>query len=124
MSTQRDDLDTWLGDNHGLTPDQLDRLRQANSEIADRYPNDDKQAERAAALTVALRLIRGEEGVVEELAAIRTQAKLALAGLQQAAVMTVDWHAPPSRHNPNGEKAFAERAGVDRMLVRKWGGKR
>lgn len=127
MSTQQHEIKAWLGANHGLNADQVDQLRQISDEINERHPDPDDQAEREAALTVAYRLLRGEEGVVEELAATRTRAKIdaaaALAGLQQAALMTVEWNASPNRHNPNGESAFARRAGVDRMLVRRWGGK-
>lgn len=108
-----------------LTPDQAQQHRDA---INARYPDPDDQPLRDAAYAVALRILRGETGVVEELAETRTQAQAAaaaaLAGLQQAALMTVDFHAAPNRHNPNGEAAFARRARVDRMLVRKWGGKK
>ncbi|HWO62695.1 MAG TPA: hypothetical protein VNO31_21960 [Umezawaea sp.] len=128
MNAQQRDLGAQLGDDHGLTPEQVDQLRQHRDEINARYPEPDDQASRDAAFEVALRLLRGEPGVVEELAETRAHAKAAaaraLAGLQQAALMTVEWNAPPNRHNPNGEGAFARRAGVDRMLVRKWGGKK
>lgn len=125
MGTQEHDLDAWLGDDHGLTAEQVDQLRQLSKEIDTRYPDADAAAEREAALTTAYRLLRGEGGIVEELAAARAAAKTAaaaaLAGLQQAALMTIEWGAPPNRHNPNGEAPFAQRAQVDRMLVRKWG---
>lgn len=122
------DLADWLGPDHDLTPDQLDELTRHALAINTRLPEEKDQLKREAALAVALRLVRGERGVVEELAATRNQATAtaaaALAGLHQAALMTVEWNAPPSRRNPNGENAFAVRAGVDRQLVRKWGGKK
>ena len=128
MNAQPHALEAKPGDDDGLTPEQVDQLRRHRDEINARYPDPADQASREAAFEVALRLLRGEQGVVEGLAETRAQAKVAaakaLAGLQQAALMTVEWNAPPNRHNPNGEGAFARRAGVDRMLVRKWGGKK
>lgn len=129
MSTQQPELDTWLGNDHGLSPEQVDHLTQLSNDINQRYPEPNDHAVREAALATAYRLLRGETDVIEELAATRTAARTAeaaaLAGLRQAALMTVDRDAPPNRHNPNGEAAFAERAGVDRMTVRrKWLGKK
>ena len=119
---QRYELDAWLGDDHGLTEEQInDLLRQAD-EIELRYPDQDDAEEREAALVVAYRIIGGEEGVVEELAEARTQAKAAevraLAGLRQAAIILV------SGAGTDSEAGFARRASIDRMAVRRWLGKR
>lgn len=121
MSTQRYEIEAWLGDNHGLTDEQVDNLVTTADDIASRYPDPDDADEREAALTVAYRLMAGDESVVDtlaaELAAARQVQVKALAGLRQAALDLI----------PEGcatEKGFARRAGVDRMAVRGWLGKR
>lgn len=119
---QQYELEAWLGDDHGLTGEQLTELLDQANEIEERYPDEDDQAERDAALTAAYRLMSGEQGaVIDELAKQLTTARAvearALAGLGQAARILI----------PAGEMSeagFANKAGVDRMTVRKWLGKR
>lgn|SRR5689334_20754447 len=118
---QLNELEAWLGDDHGLGEDQLAELLDTANEIEERYPDPDDQEERAAALTVAYRLMRGEDEVVDELAKERSEARAAesraLAGLRQAALMLI-----PAESRT--EAGFAKQAGVDRMAVRSWLGKR
>jgi DNA-binding ferritin-like protein len=121
MATQPHEIRAWLGDNHGLTEDQIADLTRAADEIAERYPDPDDADDREAALTVAYRLMSGDQAVVDELARELAAARLAqvraLAGLRQAATTLI----------PDGdqtESGFARRAGIDRMAVRGWLGKR
>lgn len=117
---QQHELDAWLGDDHGLNDEQVRDLLWRADEIEARYPDPDDQDERTAALTVAHRLISGEQGVVEELAKSRAEAKAAeisaLAGLREAALIRIG--------TTDTEAGFARAANVDRMAVRKWLGKR
>ncbi|MFJ5635086.1 hypothetical protein ACIQF5_20915 [Streptomyces goshikiensis] len=119
-TVQRYEIEAWLGDDHGLTDDQVNELTVTAQEIAERCPGPDDAAEREAALTVAYRLKAGHTGVVEELAATRARARaeelLAYAGLRQAALILIA--------EGESESRFQRRAGVDRMTVRKWLGKR
>lgn len=121
MATQRHEIEAWLGDNHDLTSNQIDELTRTADEIADRYPDEDDHDEREAALTVAYRLMTGDQGVVDELADELTRARQAqvraLAGLRQAATTLI-----PA--GDDTQAGFARRAGVDRMAVRDWLGKR
>ncbi|MFB6977672.1 hypothetical protein [Streptomyces scopuliridis] len=120
---QRYELEAWLGDNHGLTEDQVTDLLGHANEIEARYPDPDDQNERDAALEVAYRFTGGDEGVandvMQELAIARGAAQAAenraLAGLRQAAIMQI-----PTTET---ESSFARAANVDRMTVRKWLGK-
>jgi hypothetical protein len=118
---QLHELESWLGDDHGLDEDQLAELLDTANEIEDRYPDPDDQDERTAALTVAYRLAQGQDEVVDELAKERADARAtesrALAGLRQAALTLI-----PSESRT--EAGFAKQAGVDRMAVRSWLGKR
>lgn len=118
---QRYEIEAWLGDDHGLTDEQIDALATTADDIAARYPDEDDAEEREAALTVAYRLMAGDDRVVDELAAellaARTAEVRALAGLRQAAVVLV-----PAREET--QAGFARRAGVDRMAVRGWLGQR
>lgn len=119
---QQYELEAWLGDDHGLTGQQLTELLAQANEIEQRYPDEDDQTERDAALTAAYRILRGEQDAVDELAkqlaTARAAEARALAGLGQAARMLI----------PAGEMSeagFADKAGVDRMTVRRrWLGKR
>lgn len=115
---QRYELDAWLGDDHGLTEEQIHELLDQADEIEERYDGD--QDEVREALITAHRILVGDSDVVAELAARRTEARAAeanaVAGLQQAAVMLVSSGAAT-------ESGFARQAGVDRMTVRKWLGK-
>ncbi|GHH57648.1 hypothetical protein [Lentzea cavernae] len=132
-------MEAWLGDDHGLTDDQVEQLRQISDEIYARYctpdPDGDdpemeeadlaqaSQEERDVALQTAYRLLLGDEGVIAELtrdrAAARREEARAAAGLRQAALMVIE---PGTRHD-RSEAAFARRVGVDRMTMRKWLGK-
>jgi hypothetical protein len=121
MTTQRHEIEAWLGDDHRLTDQQIDELVGTADDIAIRYPDPDDRDEREAALTVAYRLLTGDTAVVDELArelsnARQTQVR-ALAGLRQATLDLV----PTGRET---EAGIARRAGVDRMAVRGWLGKR
>lgn len=118
---QRYEIEAWLGDDHGLTAEQIDRLTAAAAEIGRRYPDPDDADEREAALTAAYRLmIEGHPQVVAELSAALTGARLAevcaLAALRQCALDLV-----PAAESESG---FSRMAGVDRMAVRGWLGKR
>ena len=121
MTTQRHEIQAWLGDDHGLTDQQVDELVRTADDIAVRYPDPDDREEREAALTVAYRLMTGDTTTVEELArelAAARQAQVrALAGLRQAALTLI-----PAQDDT--QAGFARRAGVDRMAVRGWLGKR
>lgn len=121
MATQPHEIRAWLGDNHGLAEDQITELTRTADEIAERYPDPDDADDREAALTVAYRLMSNDEDVVAELAAQLAAARLmqsrALAGLRQAAVTVVP-------EGSDTESGFARRAGIDRMAVRGWLGKR
>lgn len=114
---QRYELDAWLGDDHGLTEEQVDELLAAADDIAARYPDPDDQAERDAALTAAYRVLAEGDTIVDELARTVAAGKLATVGLRQAALTLI----PAGLES---EANFARRVGVDRMTVRKWLGKR
>ncbi|MFD4795965.1 hypothetical protein [Streptomyces anulatus] len=118
---QQYELEAWLGDDHSLTGDQVAELLHTAAEIGERYPDADDQLERDAALSTAYQLMATDRDVVEDLAREREAAKnaelQALAGLRQAALTLI----------PRGdatEYGFAKKAGVDRMNVRRWLGKR
>lgn len=118
---QLHELAAWLGDDHGLTDDQIDDLLARADEIEARYPDPDDREEAQAALTVAYRLMVEDSGVVvAELAATRTAARTAelaaLAGLRQAATQLIP-------HGDRSEAGFAREGGVDRQAVRAWLGK-
>lgn len=119
---QRYELDAWLGDDHGLNEDQINDLLTAADDIAARYPDGDDQAERDAALSVAYRLMTEPvEDVLSEYGKQRSDARAATsaatAGLQQAAQVLI-------QDGKLSESGFARAAGVDRMTVRNWLGKR
>lgn len=122
MSTERHEIEAWLGDQHPLTDEQVDTLVCKADEIAERYPDPDDRYEREAALAVAAWLMREDpSAVVQSLAHDRQRAArdetLALAGLRQAALDLI----PSGRASETG---FARDAFVDRMAVRTWLGKR
>lgn len=142
-STQTYEIEAWLGDDHDLTDQQVEQLRQIAEEIYARYCTPDPdvddpemveadlaqatETEREAALRVAYEVLAGSTDVVDrlarDLAAARAAESEAKAGLWQAALMTVDV-GDRGRKHPNSENAFAQRAGVDRATVRKWLGKK
>ncbi|GAA3590881.1 hypothetical protein [Streptomyces osmaniensis] len=115
------ELEAWLGNDHELNEDQLTQLLDEANEIEERYPDADDQPERDAALSTAYQLLLGQDEVIEELARKRDAAKAAesqaLAGLRQAALMLIP-------NESRTESGFAKQAGVDRMAVRGWLGKR
>ncbi|MCT2547367.1 hypothetical protein [Streptomyces atratus] len=119
MGMQRYELEAWLGDDHGLTDDQIDELLVQADDIDSRSGDDQDEAREA--LTAAYRLLReGADAVVADLAQRRAAARAAeldaLAGLQQAAITLIG-------RGDATESGFARQAGVDRMTVRKWLGK-
>jgi hypothetical protein len=123
QTTERHELIAWLGDDHGLTDQQITELVNIANEINDRYPAPDDQPERDAALSTAYRLMSDSEQdyvlgcLAVDLHRARAAELAALAGIQQAAhqlVTTGQW----------SENGFARQAGVDRMAVRRWLGKR
>jgi hypothetical protein len=119
---QRYELEAWLGDDHELTDDQIDELLHTAGEIEEQYPGQDDADDREAALTAAYRLkVEAPEDLVAELAGERTAARVAerkaLVALRQIAVTRIN-------NGDATEAGFAQQAGVDRMAVRKWLGKR
>jgi len=115
---QLHELEAWLGDDHGLTHEQLDELLTEANEIEERYPDTDDQAERDAALSVAYRLkVEPLEDVLADFSKQRADARAAesaaSAALQQAAQSVIP-------DDQLSEAAFARTVGVDRMTVRKW----
>lgn len=122
MTTQRYEIEAWLGDARDeMTDEQIEAFCRIADEIGERYPDPDDADEREAALITAHQILMGETDVVDELAGSLTRARTAefraLAGLRQAATMLV----PDGRET---EAGFARHAGVDRMAVRGWLGKR
>lgn len=117
---QRYELDAFLGDDHGLDEDQVNELLAKADEIEERCDADpDEMGEE---LVAAYRLMRENPGeVVKELADRRLAASVAevnaLAGLRQSAIVLIG-------RGEFTESSFARAAGVDRMTVRKWLGKR
>jgi hypothetical protein len=125
---QRYEIEAWLGDDHGLSAEQVDQLAAAAAEIGRRYPDPDDADEREAALTVAYRLmVEDHDGLLAELGAELLRARLAesrvLAGIRQCAVTLVQGNGRGARGLAS-EAGFARAAGVDRMAVRSWLDKR
>ncbi len=117
-------LEAWLGDDHGLTTDQLGDLLTLANDIHARYPDQGDEDERQAALIVAYQLLLDQDRVLElvdemarKLVRARASEAAALAGLRQAALTVI-------RPGGASEAGFARRAGLDRMAVRAWLGKR
>jgi hypothetical protein len=141
MTTQRYEIEAWLGDDHGLTDDQITDLMQASDDIEARYltvnPDSDDpeqeredqlqatQEERDAALLAAYKLITDEQAtVVRELRAKRLTARReeteALAALRQAAVTLVDPQAGKGARGLSTYAGFAAASGVHVSVVRGW----
>jgi DNA-binding transcriptional regulator YiaG len=120
---QRYELIDWLGDNQGdLTDDQVTELLATANAIEDQYPDADDQDEAQAALTAEYRLmVENNAELIDDLANNLMRARIAqaeaLAGIQQVARTVVTT-------GEISENEFARMAGVDRMTVRKWLGKR
>src|SRR3954471_18803201 len=122
MITQRHEILAWLGDDHGLGDDQIDELLRTADEIEEQYPDEDDRDDREAALTAAYRLmVEAPEDLIAELAAERAAARVAerkaLVALRQVAVTRIN-------DGDATEAGFAQQAGVDRMAIRRWLGKR
>lgn len=122
MSMQRYELEAWLGDGHGLSDEQLDELLRIADDIAEQYPEEDDVADREAALAAAYRLmVEAPEDLIADLGRERADARQAerkaLIALRQIAVTRIN-------NGDATEAGFADQAGIDRMTVRKWLGKR
>lgn len=122
---QRYEIEAWLGDDHGLTSEQIDQFTAAATEIEARYPDADDQDEREAALIVAHRLmVEDPRVVVKDVAAAVGLARIAevraLAAARQCAItLVVD-----NGQGIGSESGFAREIGVGRSSVREWRGKR
>jgi hypothetical protein len=119
---QQYELEAWLGDNHGLDEDQLAELLRTAGDLEEQYPDEDDRDDREAALVAAYRLmIEAPDDLIAELAAERTAARIAerkaLVALRQIGVTRIT-------NGDATEAGFAQQAGVDRMAVRGWLGKR
>jgi len=117
---QRYELDAWLGDDHGLNEEQMDELLHLADEIEERCDGDEDEMREE--FTTAYRLmVEDADTIVSELSGRRLAAAAeeayALAGLRQAAITLIG-------RGDATEAGFARQAGVDRMTVRKWIGKR
>lgn len=117
-TTRRELLD-WLGDT-SLTDEQMDRLVDAALDIDERYPDDDEQLERDAALSASLQYLLGETApadVNRTLIDARLAERRAYIAALQIAVM---------HHRVGGvDKTNAAReAGIDRMRLLKALGER
>ncbi|MFF8659450.1 hypothetical protein [Streptomyces huasconensis] len=119
---QRYELEAWLGNDHGLTEEQIDELLRTADEIEEQYPDDDGRDDREAALLGAYRLkVEAPEDLIAELrqerVAARAAERKALVALRQIGVTRIN-------NGDATEAGFAQQAGLDRMAVRKWLGKR
>ena len=119
---QRHEMDAWLGDDHGLTDEQITDLMRTAEEIGERYPDPDDQEDRDAALYAAYELmVRDTDEVIADQAGRishgRTLERHGLAGARQT-VLTLD------AAGPVNESDLARRLGVTRMTIREWLGKR
>lgn len=119
---QRHEMEAWLGDDHGLTEEQITELMRTADEIGERYPDPDDQEDRDAALYAAYELMVRDQGevIAEQAGRItygRTLERRGLAGARQT-VITL------AAAGPVNESDLARRLGVDRMAVRGWLGKR
>ncbi|MFF8618298.1 hypothetical protein [Streptomyces sp. NPDC015350] len=122
MNIQEHEMRAWLGDGHGLDDAQVADLMCISDGISARHPDPDDQDLRDAALGTAYRLMTGDSGVIEEyaetLAHARRMEACAMAALEQGALTLV-------LSGQEQERRYAERAGVDRMTVRRrWLGKK
>jgi hypothetical protein len=123
MTTQRHEIEAWLGHDFRdqLTDEQIDEFVRIADDIGERYPDQDDSDEREAALIAAYRVITGDLDVIEEQARRLLSARIAeaeaMAALKQAAISAID-------SGQETQAGFARRAGVDRMTIRSWLGKR
>jgi hypothetical protein len=121
-TTQRHELLAWLGDDHGLTGEQITQLLHTADEIHQQYPGEDAEDERQAALTTAYRmLVEDPNDVLDDLGAARTRHVLEgsriRAGIKQAVLYAIE-------NELVSEHEAARRVSVDRMTIRKWRGLR
>lgn len=122
---QRHELEAWIGDDHGLTDDQITDLLAAADDIEQRYLDPDDREEREAALATAYRLMFDDiPDMIGELRVQLENARLeqarALASIRQAALTLVQ----PGGRGVNSQQGFSQCTGVDRMAVRGWLGLR
>lgn len=119
-------MEAWLGEDHGLTTEQVAQLTATAREIAARYPDPDDQDERDAALIAAHRLmVEDPRVVVKDVAAELTKARIAeiraLASARQCAVTLI---VDDSSRGIESAAGFAREMGMSRPSVREWLGKR
>jgi hypothetical protein len=120
MTTQRYEIEAWLGDTSDWTDEQIDLLVVESDAIAERYPDEDDREEREAALSAAAQCLTGDlllETAGEDLRRARADASRAMAAARQMARMAV-------LHGGTPQAVAAREAGIDRMTVRKDLGKR
>lgn len=121
--TQRHEIEAWLGDDHGLTDDQVGELVSTADDIAARWPDQDDADEREAALVAAYQIMTAADTatvlarMAAHLRAARAEERRALAAIQQAAHMLIG-------SGQATQAGFARQVGVDRMAVREWLGLR
>jgi hypothetical protein len=118
---QRYELDTWLGDDHGLTEDQITELLAIADDIDVAYPDRDDQADAEQALVGAYRaMVEDPTDLATTLGSALFRARLAeleaKAALRGAAIALVG-------RGKMAEAEFARASGVTRMTVRSWLGK-
>ena len=109
------ELDAWLGD-ADLTTEQRTALESAIDDLASRYAGEDEAV--GEGMGSALRVILGDdtlEGVAAEWARARAAERDAMARLTGAIIASAVQGQP--------ETVIAERAGVNRLTVRKALGK-
>lgn len=121
MTTQRYEIEAWLGDTlPEWTDEQIETLVRESDAIASRYPSEDQAQEREAALSAAAQYLDGgllPRDAGDELYRARANAASALAAAREAARMSV-------LHGGSSEVEAARLAQIDRMTVRKDLGKR
>ena len=121
-------VEEWLGDNHGLTAEQVRTLTDLSDDLARRFPGPDGRTERDAILSAAHRvMIEPTVEVVADFGVRLTQARLeqraVLLALEYLASTVVETGNQGKRdRGPRSPTGFARLAGVDVMTVRKWRG--
>jgi hypothetical protein len=122
----RTDLTDWLGSAaDALSTEQLERFYAEADDIAQRYPDEDEQQERDAAMSAVVQYLLGEvtpQQAANELIDARRRERAAVVSAVQMAVMQVrDRELAGQRP----DKAGAARAvGIDRMTLLKALGER
>ncbi|SDT37152.1 hypothetical protein [Jiangella sp. DSM 45060] len=119
MTTQRHELEAWLGDDlAGLTTEQVDQLMLIVEAIEQMYPGADDEDERREALTAATQFLAGETTLAEA-AARRASARLAVEQAT-AALRTVVVAAALDGRSDN---SITTETGLSRETVRAWLGR-